>query len=193
MLLAWPSDQFFFRYDNSCLVRVDINKTTSYGPNTKPLRFEPWGGEFWFRYEGQWVAFKRVGKQNKEPVFVKEIKDVSIRCYGWSTSILRALMDESREEDLENLCGKTLIFEGREKRWVWSMTRSNRDSSTVLHDSQAQAALFGDIDRFLEPSTRKWYTDRGIPYRRGYLLHGPSGTGKSSLSFSIAGNFRLDL
>lgn len=37
------------------------------------------------------------------------------------------------------------------------------------------------------------YTNRGIPYRRGYLFHGPPGTGKTSLSFAIAGVFGLDI
>eukprot|EP01035_Chromulina_nebulosa_P022647 gene22647-29326_t len=27
---------------------------------------------------------------------------------------------------------------------------------------------------------KQWYSDRGIPYRRGYLLHGPPGGGKTS-------------
>lgn len=37
------------------------------------------------------------------------------------------------------------------------------------------------------------YSNRGIPYRRGYLLYGPPGTGKSSLSFAIAGYFKLKI
>jgi chaperone BCS1 len=37
------------------------------------------------------------------------------------------------------------------------------------------------------------YANRGIPYRRGYLLHGPPGTGKTSLTFALAGVFGLDI
>ena len=32
-----------------------------------------------------------------------------------------------------------------------------------------------------------------FPYRRGYLLYGPPGTGKSSLSFAVAGYFKLKI
>lgn len=35
------------------------------------------------------------------------------------------------------------------------------------------------------------YEDLGIPYRRGYLLAGPPGTGKSSLVLAVASHFAL--
>ncbi|KAG5805475.1 hypothetical protein H9Q74_008458 [Fusarium xylarioides] len=46
---------------------------------------------------------------------------------------------------------------------------------------------------FLDPQTKLWYAKRSIPYRRGYLLFGPPGTGKSSFSLSIAGELDLDI
>lgn len=39
----------------------------------------------------------------------------------------------------------------------------------------------------------QWYADRGIPFRRGYLLHGVPGSGKSSLIHAIAGQLMLDI
>ncbi|KAM5271003.1 mitochondrial chaperone BCS1 isoform 2-T6 [Hipposideros larvatus] len=42
-----------------------------------------------------------------------------------------------------------------------------------------------DIREFID--NPKWYTDRGIPYRRGYLLYGPPGCGKSSFITALAG------
>ncbi|KAK0706296.1 P-loop containing nucleoside triphosphate hydrolase protein, partial [Lasiosphaeria miniovina] len=38
-----------------------------------------------------------------------------------------------------------------------------------------------------------WYSDRGIPYRRGYLFHGPPGTGKTSFAVAIASQFYLPI
>ena len=34
---------------------------------------------------------------------------------------------------------------------------------------------------------------RGIPYRRGYLLHGPPGCGKSSFIYALAGHLSFDI
>ncbi|KAH8894689.1 hypothetical protein GQ53DRAFT_584339, partial [Thozetella sp. PMI_491] len=46
---------------------------------------------------------------------------------------------------------------------------------------------------FLDHEARTWYSNRGFPYRRGYLLYGPPGTGKSSFSVSIAGCFLMNI
>ena len=42
-------------------------------------------------------------------------------------------------------------------------------------------------------NSAKWYTDRGIPYRRGYLLYGPPGSGKSSFIQALAGELDYNI
>ncbi|KAL3483003.1 P-loop containing nucleoside triphosphate hydrolase protein [Aspergillus germanicus] len=50
-----------------------------------------------------------------------------------------------------------------------------------------------DIEDFLRPETRSKYSRQGSPYRRGYLLAGSPGTGKSSLCVALAGFTRLNI
>jgi chaperone BCS1 len=63
----------------------------------------------------------------------------------------------------------------------------------VVLDEAVKQSLLDDMNDYLNPYTRRWYSNRGIPYRRRYLLYGPPGTGKSSLSFAIAGYFKLKI
>lgn len=52
-------------------------------------------------------------------------------------------------------------------------------------------ALLEDVREFL--ASELWYTERGIPYRRGYLLHGVPGGGKSSLVMAVASELMLPI
>ena len=64
---------------------------------------------------------------------------------------------------------------------------------TVIMNEEEKMSLVEDIKSFVDPRAQAWYSKGGIPYRRGYLLYVPPGTGKSSLSLSIAGCFDLDI
>ncbi|MBI2505473.1 MAG: AAA family ATPase [Candidatus Latescibacteria bacterium] len=51
--------------------------------------------------------------------------------------------------------------------------------------------ICADLSGFL--SRRDWFRSKGIPWRRGYLFHGPPGTGKSKLCLALCSHFRLNL
>ena len=60
-----------------------------------------------------------------------------------------------------------------------------RDPASLVYAGGLFERVLGDTKRFLE--SERWYTDMGIPWRRGYLLYGPPGNGKSSLITALAG------
>jgi chaperone BCS1 len=60
-------------------------------------------------------------------------------------------------------------------------------------DEAVKKDVLEDMKQFLDEETQEWYAARGIPYKRGYLLDGPPGTGKSSFCLSVAGLYELDI
>lgn len=54
-------------------------------------------------------------------------------------------------------------------------------------------ALVSDIEYYLSSACKKYYQNRGIPYRRGYLAFGSPGTGKTSVALTLASHFKLPI
>jgi chaperone BCS1 len=135
-------------------------------------------------------VFRRV-RQSQDKHSTQE--EVSISCFGRSPKVLRELLSECHSQYLKLIQDKTSVFEHRDGDWKRSIVRDIRPISTVILGKKVKGELLKDIREFLDPGARRWYSNRGIPYRRGYLLYGPPGTGKSSLSLSIAGYFDLDI
>lgn len=79
------------------------------------------------------------------------------------------------------------------QNWQTVANRPVRDMKTVVLDQHQKLQVLADMNEYLHPATPRWYANRGIPLRRGYLFHGPPGTGKTSLSFALAGVFGLDI
>jgi len=47
--------------------------------------------------------------------------------------------------------------------------------------------------KFISKETYQWYKAHGIPYKRGFLLFGPPGSGKSSIIQAIAGKYKRNI
>jgi PREDICTED: similar to ENSANGP00000013378 len=51
--------------------------------------------------------------------------------------------------------------------------RKRKHLSSVILDGNISETILKDVREFIDSSS--WYEERGIPYRRGYLLYGPPG------------------
>ncbi|PVH98633.1 mitochondrial chaperone BCS1 [Periconia macrospinosa] len=200
MLISWVCSQPFAQSVRASLAKVALESSgrgnrsglqVHTGDGTKkPLHYSPWNGRFYFWYKRHFFFFERSQIRGE---FGLPREEASISYFGRNPKVLRELLDECRRHYLGLIKNNTCVFEHQGGTWTPSKLRSKRDMSTVVLNNELKKMLVGDISDFLNPTTRKWYSTRGIPYKRGYLFYGPPGTGKSSFSFSLAGQFDLDL
>jgi chaperone BCS1 len=109
---------------------------------------------------------------------------------AWHRSVFDEILREARDKALAKEEGRTVIYHacGHDWRPFGPPKRIRPMESVVLADGVAEM-LIADVEDFRRRGD--WYADRGIPYRRGYLLHGPPGSGKSSFTLALAGMLRV--
>ncbi|PSR77249.1 P-loop containing nucleoside triphosphate hydrolase protein [Coniella lustricola] len=177
--------------------------------NRKPIQYLPTFGSTWFLHQGTIFVVRCVMPDGTDSSFFDSnvpsefssaplgYEPLIIMCLGRSVDPIKRFLStcqdfakEQRDAYVTVRCSKSRF---EEESWETTILRPIRAIETVHFDENLKADLIADIRRYLDPATRQFYTNRGIPYRRGYLLHGPAGTGKTSLSLALAGLFRLEL
>ncbi|KAI9790000.1 MAG: hypothetical protein M1816_005614 [Peltula sp. TS41687] len=162
------------------------------------VRYTPYHGSHIFRYKHRLLLFTRTKVEHYSPYNSTQSERISISCLGRNSGILKELLEEAQLAYLNRDGDKTVIYrairgDGAELSWRRCLSRTCRPLSTVVLDDSQKQSIVNDVKEYLNPLTRLWYSNRGIPYRRGYLFHGPPGTGKTSLCFSLAGLFHLKI
>eukprot|EP01111_Echinosteliopsis_oligospora_P015407 TRINITY_DN6095_c0_g1_i1.p1 TRINITY_DN6095_c0_g1~~TRINITY_DN6095_c0_g1_i1.p1 ORF type:complete len:466 (-),score=133.74 TRINITY_DN6095_c0_g1_i1:121-1518(-) len=76
-------------------------------------------------------------------------------------------------------------------KWDNEIVRPKRPIESVVLPKGVKESIISDLESFR--SDKQFYRQHGIPYKRGYLLHGPPGCGKTSLITAIASQYDLTI
>ena len=113
-------------------------------------------------------------------------ESVTLTAIGRNRELYFSMLEEARQLALHQQEGMTVMYTAMGAEWrQFGHPRRRRPLSSVILDSGICDKILADVREFID--SPKWYMERGIPYRRGYLLYGPPGCGKSSFITALAG------
>lgn len=117
------------------------------------------------------------------PIWITVQDDqIKIVSYFIHIDVLKTFVDDiyTKHSTTENV----LVFYLLDKQnWNYPIFRRPRQINQTTPEMQE---LLKDVADFTSNQTEQLYESQGIPYRRGYLIHGPCGTGKSTIVEKIA-------
>ncbi|ODV92467.1 hypothetical protein CANCADRAFT_1061 [Tortispora caseinolytica NRRL Y-17796] len=163
------------------------------GSVTTSFSLVPGPGTHIIRYKG---AFIQVSRERSGRLMDltsgTPFETVVLKTLYKDRHLFEDILNEAREIAVQKQEGKTVLFTSYGPEWrPFGQPRRRRPIESVVLDETVAESLIADIEEFLDNG--KWYYDRGIPYRRGYLLYGPPGSGKSSFIQALAGHLDYNI
>ncbi|KAI8378422.1 P-loop containing nucleoside triphosphate hydrolase protein, partial [Blakeslea trispora] len=202
-ILNWLSEQPYSRNTSRFSVSTSILRAGQRLPGEgldamlPPIYFLPSPGTHFFTYKNRilWMTRERPGTSSPAAAVANSnavIERIQISTLGRSRELLQNLVYEAQKKFIDRDKSRTVVF-AADQYGAWRRTRSRpkRPLSTIVIPDNVKTKLVLDAQDFI--GSEQWYSDRGIPYRRGYLLYGTPGSGKTSFVYSLAGELGLNI
>ncbi len=140
-------------------------------------------------YRGYWMRFSRSRRYLHDGDTLETLR---ISIFTRNHSVLTRLLLETKQNYQKEEQHRVSVYVSSVYNdWRRSGSRPKRPMESIVLDPGVKDMILADAQEFMASET--WYSERGLPYRRGYLFHGCPGSGKTSLVHALAGALSLDI
>ncbi|KAL3103743.1 hypothetical protein niasHS_001345 [Heterodera schachtii] len=157
--------------------------------------FMPGQGHHYMSYGGRLV---RVERERTEQMLQRAdkrrtpLETVRLTTIGVKPEFWRQLLEKAAKDALSEVETGLAVYTPFGPEWHhFGKPRKKRPLDTIVLDNGIREGIQTDLESFF--NSQKWYIDRGVPYRRGYLFYGPPGTGKSSFISALAAHYGYNI
>lgn len=182
----WVKEWFLEQQFLKRIRRVDLD-TTLRGAEMALIP-APGNHFFWRGGLPFWVSFHR--SEETKGRSQRRIESLTFRTIGRDQAVLKRFVDEivACHHDKRRMVSSLYMFD---EYWGSVKAYAPRLLDSVILKPGEKEHLVRDLDRFR--GSRARYRQLGVPYHRGYLFHGPPGTGKTSLVSALAAHFGMSI
>ncbi|KAJ2158724.1 Complex III assembly protein translocase and chaperone [Coemansia sp. RSA 552] len=153
----------------------------------------PGQGKHILFYKGAFIQVDR--QRNAKMIDIQSaapFETVTLTTLSRDRPVFSRILTEARELALAQNEGRTVLYTSFGPEWrPFGLPRKRRLLDSVILDRGVSEGIVADVRDFI--ASGKWYDDRGIPYRRGYLLYGVPGSGKTSFIQALAGDLGYNI
>ncbi|CAG8663026.1 10617_t:CDS:2 [Ambispora gerdemannii] len=153
----------------------------------------PGPGTHYFKWRGAWIQVQRQRDSKMLDLTTgSPWETVTLTTLYRDRDLFTELLRDAQQLALAKQEGKTVIYTSVGPEWrPFGLPRKRRLLDSVILDKDIKEKIVRDVSDFI--NNGKWYNKLGIPYRRGYLLYGPPGSGKSSFIQALAGELEYNI
>ena len=166
--------------------RVDLDTTI----RNEGLALIPAPGTHWFWHAGRPFLVYFYRNEDPKGSSRRRTESLTFRTIGRRQAFLKQFVKEIVECHEKNVGIRSSLFD-YDDGWTKVEGYAPRLVESVILKPGEKDRLIRDIEKFRNSRAR--YRQLGVPYHRGYLLHGPPGTGKTSLVSAMAARFEMHI